>query len=116
MRALQTYARFLHQRYTDANKLSARAASLLPGPIRRLSSAEREWRDRPARTAPSGSSARSYRCSDDTRRKYVSDIGPIELCDVPVESNEIVVIPVHERVVEGSYVQGGTDEDDREKE
>ena len=36
VRVLQTYARFLHQRYTDANKLRARAGSLLSRPIRRL--------------------------------------------------------------------------------
>lgn len=36
VRVLQTYARFLHQRYTDANKLRARAGSLLSRPTRRL--------------------------------------------------------------------------------
>ncbi|MEJ2170830.1 MAG: hypothetical protein P8X90_35515 [Desulfobacterales bacterium] len=34
IRGLQTYVRFLDQRYHDAGKLRARAASLVPGPIR----------------------------------------------------------------------------------
>ncbi len=36
IRGLQTYVRFLDQRYQDAHKLRARAASLVPGPIRWL--------------------------------------------------------------------------------
>ena len=35
IRVLQTYARFLDERYKDSHKLRARAASLLPGFIRR---------------------------------------------------------------------------------
>ena len=33
-RGLQTYVRFLDKRYTDAHKLRARAAALVPGPVR----------------------------------------------------------------------------------
>jgi hypothetical protein len=36
LRGLQTYVRYLDDRYQDANKLRARASSLVPGPIRWL--------------------------------------------------------------------------------
>jgi len=35
VRGLQTHVRFLDKRYKDANKLRARAAALVPGPVRR---------------------------------------------------------------------------------